>query len=583
MLETKGVGLVIELINSLPEAMHYRTLVLVCQENSFVLPFLVYLVLSPVKDTDMTESFLSNLDITAEKSIQTKDGLLLTGSLVSLNLPFQPKRYLRHGWQSWSLTAWMETSQHLPTMRPSIMHPMQTDPAYALLGNHNGSWYGAVDTPDGKVLLLGSLMLDAHVELSSRSLRGWNETENGDWFISVGDEFEVLTRYAKHLGQLYGKGRVHSPPRVWCSWYSLYTEISEVQILKILNDLGELPFDVFQIDDGWQVGIGDWKPNAKFPSGMDSLAARIRKMGRIPGFWLAPLLVVPSSDLYHDHPDWLLHDEHGQLVSAGFNWSEPLYALDTTHPRALDWLKALMKIVRSWGYEYVKLDFLYAGALPGKRHVDIPREIAYRNGLETIRATLGDAYILACGAPIIPSLGLCDGIRVGPDVAGYWDSFLNTQLLVNFATPGVKNALRTVLNRLWLQPLVHTDPDVTYFRTIQNNMMPEQKCLLQDLAQIAGFKATSDIPSWLTEAERFSLREFLESSPQIVKTGQYKYQIGAREVDFTPFIKIPPSPDLLTYILGAVVGGAANVPLVIKIFDQVNRRSLKNILKDNLV
>ncbi len=30
-----------------------------------------------------------------------------------------------------------------------------------------------------------------------------------------------------------------------------------------------------------------------------------------------------------------------------------------------------MKQVRQWGFDYVKLDFLYGGALPGKRSIRI--------------------------------------------------------------------------------------------------------------------------------------------------------------------------------------------------------------------
>jgi alpha-galactosidase len=76
--------------------------------------------------------------------------------------------------------------------------------------------------------------------------------------------------------------------------------------------------------------------------------------------------------------------------------------------------------VRSWGYQYLKLDFLYIGGLIGRRHNAVPREEAYRNDLRVIREAAGDAYILACGAPILASLGLCDGIRIGPDVSPFW-------------------------------------------------------------------------------------------------------------------------------------------------------------------
>ncbi len=537
----------------------------------------------------MTDNILDQLTISAEKSTKTKGGLFLTGPRVVVNLPAAPVRYLYSGWQSWSLTAWVDTERSIRPTRPSSMHSLHTDPVYARETRPHGSWYGAVELPDGQAVFLGALGLESHVMLDRQTLVGWYETGNGEWLLATGDETKFLARYAELLSARLGKGHVKNPYKVWCSWYSLYTEIYETQLLKILSDLGSfgnsqsLHFDVFQIDDGWQIGIGDWEPNAKFPSGMDGLAARVKETGRKAGLWLAPLLVVPSSRVYHDHRDWLLHDENGKLVSAGFNWGEQLYALDTTHPAALDWLAALMTKVRGWGYDYAKLDFLYAGALPGKRYVDIPRETAYRNGLKVIRAALGEAYFLTCGAPILPSIGLCDGMRVGPDVAETFTSHRDDVLLMNFAIPGVRNALRTTLNRLWLQPFVHTDPDVVYFHSRQNKLTPEQKSLLQDMAQICNFKASSDIPAWLTNSEQSAMREFLDSRPEVRKTGQTAYQVGNHEVDFSPHIDIPPLPDAFTNLQGAVIGGLANIPALMKVFDKLGKNSLKKMLKQNPV
>jgi alpha-galactosidase len=516
----------------------------------------------------------------------TKGGVISTSSLLNLTLPAAPVRYLYSGWQSWSLTAWVDTSRPVRLMRPSILHPFHTDPVYALETRPHGSWYGAVDLPEGQALFLGALGLDSHVMLDGKSLIGWFEKGDGDWFLATGDESKFMGRYAELLGERLGYRQAKTSPRVWCSWYSLYTEIYEQQLLKILGDLGAcdsprcLPFDVFQVDDGWQIGIGDWEPNANFPSGMDGLAARVKETGRKAGLWLAPLLIVPSSSIYREHRDWLLHDENGRLVSAGFNWGEPLYALDATHPAVLEWLAALMKKVHSWGYDYAKLDFLYAGALPGKHAVELPREAAYRNALKTIRAAFGDAYLLTCAAPILPSIGLCDGMRVGPDVAGHFASHRDEDLLMNFATPGVRNALRTAFNRLWLQPLVNTDPDVVYFGSRQNNLTPEQKSLLQDLAQICNFKATSDIPAWLTDSERTALREFLESQPEVRKTGQTAYQVGDHEVDFGVHISMPSLPGMFTNMQGAVLGALANVPVIMKVFEKLEKIMLKRMLKE---
>ena len=355
----------------------------------------------------MTHPLLDQVKISADSIQETGNGLLLSGAHVSLELAQAPKRYLYSGWQSWSLTAWVETGRPVRPMRPSSLRAMQTDPVYANEIRPHGSWYGAVELADGQVLLLGALGLESHVRLEGgRSLAGWYEAGQADWFVGIGEESALFEQYAGLLKQRFGSGRAPEPLRVWCSWYSLYTGITEARLLKILGDLGDLPFEVFQVDDGWQVAIGDWEPNAKFPGGMAGMASQIRAAGRKAGLWLAPLLAVPSSRLYRAHPDWLLRDAHGRPVSAGFNWGENLYALDTTLPEVLDWLRALMQKVRGWGYEYVKLDFLYAGALPGKRHVaGMPREQAYR---EWVESDPGGA-----GAGVFPDLW-----RAGAAIAG---------------------------------------------------------------------------------------------------------------------------------------------------------------------
>lgn len=532
----------------------------------------------------MPEILLDQVKITADSIQPTKGGRLLSGARVSLELPDVPWRYLYSGWQSWSLTAWVEMGQPVRPLRSSSLRVMHTDPVYAREIRPHGSWYGAVEMPDGQVFLLGALGLDSHVRLDGeRVLTGWYETGEGEWFLGHGNEDGIFEQYAYLLKVRFGSGRVHKSLRVWCSWYSLYSEIDQERLLKILHDLGDLPFDVFQLDDGWQAGMGDWEPNGKFPSGMADMAAKIRATGRIVGLWLSPFLVVPSASLYRDHPDWLLHDAEGRLVSAGFSWGEPLYALDTTHPGVLDWLRALMKKVRAWGYEYVKLDFLYAGALPGKRYVDLPREAAYRDGLKVLREALGEAYLLTCGAPILPSLGLCDGQRVGPDVAEYWASNRDDYLLMDTSMPGTRNAIRTTLQRLWLKPLVHTDPDVAYFRTRQNGLTTEQKQLLQDLARIADFKANSDVPAWLTDSERATLAAFLESKPGIRKTGRTTYELDGRIVDFSSQISLPARPDPFTNLLGEIVGRLPDVPILMKIFSRLEQRSLKKKLEGNPV
>ena len=515
----------------------------------------------------------------------TKGGYLLLGKDVSIQTPPSRKSYYSHGWQSWSLASWTNL-RPLPTPRPALLNSMQFDPVYTQHPCPNGSWVGAVDFDDGNILLLGAVGLDSHVQLRDGLLQGWYESESSEsasqqWFVGYGNESEVFKSYTTILDQKFGHGQASTAYRVWCSWYSLYTAIDEKNLKLIFDKLTDLPFDVLQIDDGWQISIGDWEANQKFPSGMQEIARSIRQTGRKAGLWLAPLLVVPSSKIYKDHPDWLLKDPQGEPVSAGFNWGEHLFALDTTHLGVLTWLASLMRQVRDWGFDYIKLDFLYAGALPGKRKLEIPREAAYRHGLNVMRKALGQGvYLLTCRAPIFPSLGVCDAMRIGPDVAAEWENYRDAVLLQNPATPSTKNAIRTTINRLWLSPLVQPDPDVVYFRQEKNRLTTDQKVMLQNLALVCKFKATSDLPQWLTEVERESLREFLTSQPEIIQTSRFTFQIDDRLVDFSSAMSLPIAPTGINRLIGMLTGWLGSQPQILSLLDKAGKKKLEKLRQE---
>ena len=69
------------------------------------------------------------------------------------------------------------------------------------------------------------------------------------------------------------------------------------------------------------------------------------------------------------------------------------------------------------GVDYFKLDFLYGGAVPGRAARG--RGPAWRptaSGLALVREAVGpDVYLVGCGAPLLPSVGLVDAMRVSPD------------------------------------------------------------------------------------------------------------------------------------------------------------------------
>lgn len=477
------------------------------------------------------------LNSKAEAIETVADGYILHGADVELLHPFGATRFYRHGWQSWSPTLWVDLHQPPVAPLPAERRPQMDDPALLTRVQHSGSGVGALEGVGGQVLLLGALDLDAIVWADAHVLAGHRRGEGGRWFVAYGPEAEVFAAYAARLGAAFNAQVTRPAPRVWCSWYGLYTRITQDVLYAVLDGLSDLPFEVFQVDDGWQLDMGDWEANAKFPAGMEALARHIRAAGLTPGLWMAPFIVRPSAALYRHHPDWLLRDADGDPVPAGHNWGGPYYALDSTHPGVQAWVAERIQQALDWGFTYLKLDFLYATALPGVRHTPMPREAAYREALQRIRAQMGaESYLLACGAPIFATLGVAEGMRIGPDVAPYWDNEERSRLLHDTSGPGAQNALRTSLHRLWLRPLIHTDPDVVYFRTRFNLLSPEEMAPLQALAHIAGFKATSDLPQWLSAEERTALAQFLEAQPAIVRRGRYHYELDGVSFDFAPLL-----------------------------------------------
>lgn len=462
----------------------------------------------------------------------------LHGETLTLVHPFGAAPFYRHGWHSWSVSTWLAPDAPPLSPRPRVRWPMLDDPTTLASGAHISCDVALAEAGEGRVLLVGALHPGGRITLDGDVWRLEHPT-GGPWLVVLADEAAAWRTYTDHVAQHLGARGTAPAPRVWCSWYSFYRDINADRLHAVIHAWHGWPFDVMQIDDGWQQAIGDWDANERFPDGMAALAHTIHALGFRAGLWLAPFIAHESSRLFAEHPNWFVQDENGTPVVAGNNWGGAFYALDTTHPDAQEWLRETFQRVAAWGYDYLKLDFLYAAALPGNRHTPMPREDAYRLGLRLIRETVEAVhghrtYILACGAPILASVGLADGIRIGPDVAPFWQSEDRTVWLGDWTGPATQNAIATSLHRLWLRPLIHTDPDVAYFRTRYNLLSPHEKTWLQDLAHVAAFRATSDPHTWLDDAEREALRGFLTAHPTVERVGRYTFRLDERVVDFTP-------------------------------------------------
>ena len=441
------------------------------------------------------------------------------------------ERFYRHGWHSWSPTGWIDPNEPVVPIRDEGRRLGHDDPAHAFASRVGGSGVGVARCADGAYVLLGALTPGARVEPDEATLRGVSEAGDIDWLVARGTMNEVFDAYVNELTNRLGR-RGRGRMRVWCSWYSYYEDITEEAIERELRDSMPFPFDTIQIDDGWQIGIGDWEPNAKFPNGMAALADAIVSTGRQAGLWLAPLIAAADSRLAHTRPELLLRDAEGSPVVSGINWGGPYYSLDPTSEATADFLSELITTVRSWGFSYLKLDFLYAAAFPGVHAKPMPRELAYRHAADVMRRAAGsDCYLLACGAPVIASTGIFDGIRIGPDVAAFWED-AEVAAMGDASGRGTRNAIATSSQRLWLRGAFDTDPDVVYLDRSEVNFNSRTLESLWDLALITGFVGTSDRLADLSPEEAEQLRSLLTDDSAIERGPNMGWTIDGKGVDF---------------------------------------------------
>ncbi|KAI0389207.1 glycoside hydrolase family 36 protein [Xylariaceae sp. FL0594] len=172
------------------------------------------------------------------------------------------------------------------------------------------------------------------------------------WPLKPGDTFtspEVvsvhsdagLSRMSQSLHSLF-KHQLSRSRHTWAtrppllnSWEGLGFDFNHSSMVALARAAADLGCSLFVNDDGWfggsdfprdndTQGLGDWTPQKKkFPDGFgayvddvnaitvaaaNSSSSSSDEKEKVEfGLWFEPEMVNPKSDLYRDHPDWVLH------------------------------------------------------------------------------------------------------------------------------------------------------------------------------------------------------------------------------------------------------------------------------------
>ena len=297
-------------------------------------------------------------------------------------------------------------------------------------------------------------------------------------------------------GSVYirGRGAVEVPEKLagYTSWYNYFANIDASTIRRDLDGLISATkglqvakdSEIFQIDDGWQTAVGDWKIDpVKFPvpandkGGLAAIVDEVHAAGMKAGLWLAPFCVGSDAEVLRDNPEWILKTRKGgkRKAIAGFNgWGGPLdpfYAFDLEKKEVRDHIKDVFEKVWDWGFDLVKLDFLYAACMfprGGKTRGRLMHEAMKFLREECLDDKKinggGQKLLLGCGVPIVSALGYVEACRIGCDV----DLTYKPRFYGKCTNEEIVSAGNAMNNTIWRSHLdgnfFLADPDVFFLR-----------------------------------------------------------------------------------------------------------------------
>lgn len=148
------------------------------------------------------------------------------------------------------------------------------------------------------------------------------------------------------------------------NWEATRMAFDQSRLVQLFDGASRMGVDLFLLDDGWfgnkyprdddKAGLGDWQENKKkLPDGLGYLVREAGKRGLQFGIWLEPEMVNPKSELYEQHPDWVL-----KLPNRPENYSRNQLVLDLVNPAVQDLVFKTIDdlLTRNPGIAYIKWD-----------------------------------------------------------------------------------------------------------------------------------------------------------------------------------------------------------------------------------
>ncbi len=216
------------------------------------------------------------------------------------------------------------------------------------------------------------------------------------------------------------------------SWEGVYFDINQKGMNSMMADIASMGGELFVMDDGWfgdkyprnndSSSLGDWVVDKrKLPDGIEGLLRDAKKNGVKFGIWLEPEMANTTSELYEQHPDWIIKAP-GREPVLGRGGTQVV--LDLANPQVQDYVFSVVDNLLTTYPEiaYIKWDANAAVMNHGSQYLPMDDQshlyVAYHEGLinvcKRIRDKFPDVIIQDCAS---------GGGRANYGLLPYFDEF----------------------------------------------------------------------------------------------------------------------------------------------------------------
>ena len=337
-----------------------------------------------LRDEDLDLELELNLEIDASGVLAIDGALtncgsmsyLLHGLRFALPVPSRAQELLTIGGR-WGMefgeqrTPWMQSAISISNSRGRTSHEKWpvVFAGTSQFGEQHGEvwgchvgWSGNFDiTLDGvtehrKHMLVGEKLVSGEIALQSKT----TYASPTIYAVYSSHGLSTASQHFHEFVRSRNRQKNMRRPVTLNTWEAVYFDHNFETLTKLADAAADVGVERFVLDDGWfsgrrndTAGLGDWTVDSSvWPNGLTPLISHVKSLGMEFGIWCEPEMVNPDSDLYRQHPDWVLHNGSSFPIT-GRNQ----LVLDLSRPEVREYLfECISQLLDAHDISYVKWD-----------------------------------------------------------------------------------------------------------------------------------------------------------------------------------------------------------------------------------